>query len=85
MEFACKEVILEGKSVRSSGLKYNIPYKTLHRYVTKLKAAEENSSQEMNIQLTHVGYIKSRQILNDTEEIALVEYIEKAAYLLYLL
>lgn len=83
MEFACKEVILEGKSIRSSRLKYNIPYKTLHRYVTKLKATGEDSSQVSNIQLTHVGYIKSRQILNDTEEIALVEYVKKAADIYY--
>ena len=59
MEFVCKEVILEGKSVRSSGLKYNILYKILHRYVTKLKAVGENSSQASNIQLTHVDYQKS--------------------------
>ena len=66
MEFACKEVILEGKSVRSSRLKYNISYyKILDRYVTKLKAAGENLNQISNIQLTHVDYIKSRQILNE--------------------
>lgn len=83
IELACKEVILEGKSIRSSALKYNIPYKTLHRYVTKLKAAEEDSSQISNIQLTHVGYNKTRQILSGTKEIALVEYIKKAADIYY--
>jgi len=84
MEFACKEVILEGKSVRSSGLKYNISYyKILDRYVTKLKAAGENLNQISNIQLTHVDYIKSRQILNDMKEIALMEYIKKAADIYY--
>ncbi|XP_018308648.1 uncharacterized protein [Mycetomoellerius zeteki] len=82
IEFACKEVILEGKSIRASAMKYKISFKTLHRYVTKLKA-EKDTSQVSNIRLTRVGYSKSRQILNDTEEIALVEYIKKVADIYY--
>ncbi|KYN36612.1 hypothetical protein ALC56_09037, partial [Trachymyrmex septentrionalis] len=83
IEFACKEVILEGKSVRSSAAKYNISFKTLHRYVNKLKAAGKDVSQISNIQFSHVGYGKSHQILNDTEEIALVEYIKRIADIYY--
>jgi len=83
IEFACKEVILEGKSVRSSAAKYNISFKTLHRYVNKLKAVGKDVSQISNIQFTHVGYGKSHQILNDTEEIALVEYIKRIADIYY--
>ncbi|XP_018369250.1 PREDICTED: uncharacterized protein LOC108765178 isoform X1 [Trachymyrmex cornetzi] len=83
IEFACKEVILDKKSVRSSAAKYNISFKTLHRYVNKLKAAGKDISQVSNIQFTHVGYGKSHQIFNDTEEIALVEYIKRIADIYY--
>jgi len=33
--------------------------------------------------MVNSGYIKSRQILNDTKEIALMEYIKKAADIYY--
>ncbi|KYN42055.1 hypothetical protein ALC56_03524, partial [Trachymyrmex septentrionalis] len=87
IEFAWKEVILEEKSIRSSGLKYNILYKILHRYVTKLKAAEKNSSQVSNIRLTHVDYIKTPLFVKRRKLIytpnTLVEYIKKAADIYY--
>ncbi|EGI66260.1 hypothetical protein G5I_05223, partial [Acromyrmex echinatior] len=83
IEFACKEVILEGKSVRSSAAKYDISFTTLQRYVNKLKAAGKDVSQISNIQFTHVGYGKNHQIFHNTEEIALVEYIKRIADIYY--
>lgn len=56
---------------------YNIPYKTLDRYVAKLEEKLERNPNLTRAELTldTVGYIKNRQVFTNLEEEALANYI----------
>ncbi|KAL3270318.1 hypothetical protein HHI36_009369 [Cryptolaemus montrouzieri] len=70
METACHAVIFEEKSVRTSSKQYDIAYKTLHRYVAKLKEKLDHNPNLTRAELTldSVGYIKNRQVFTNLEE-----------------
>ena len=84
IENACREVVWEGKSIHGAASEYGVPYKTLQRYVSKVKAQmEENPTIEANsVQIARVGY-KTRQVFLFEEEVALVQYLQHAADIFY--
>lgn len=69
-----------GKSLRSVAKDYNINYRTLTRYYNKVKSQSTNENQ---ITLSKVGYVKVRQIFSDKDEENLVEYLQKCADIYY--
>lgn len=85
IEQACQEVILEKKSINATAGKHNIPYKTLHRYVTKMRSKVEENPHITRSELifNRIGYQRNRQIFTDEEEKALVDYIKKSADIYY--
>lgn len=80
IEQACREVILEKKSIHAAAVERNIPYKTLYRYVNIMqRKIEENPSiPRSEIVLDRVGYQRNRQIFTDEEEKAVADYIKKS-------
>ncbi|KAF2880958.1 hypothetical protein ILUMI_25217 [Ignelater luminosus] len=73
VERACHLIIFDNKSIKATSKQYDIPYKTLHRYVAKLKEKFERNPNLTRAELTldSVGYIKNRQVFTDVEEEAL--------------
>lgn len=78
-------IIFDKKSINATSKQYDIPYKTLHRYVAKLKEKLEHNSNLTRAELTldSVGYIKNRQVFTDVEKEALASYLKKAADIYY--
>ncbi|KAF2902807.1 hypothetical protein ILUMI_03378 [Ignelater luminosus] len=85
VERACHLIIFDNKSFQATSKQYDIPYKTLHRYVAKLKEKFERHPNLTRAELTLdlVGYIKNRQVFTDVEEEALASYLKKAADIYY--
>lgn len=81
LERACHAVIFDNNSINATSKKYQIPYKTLHRYVTKLKQKLESNPnlRRADLTLDTAGYIKNRQIFSDDEENKLEAYLKRAA------
>ncbi|KAL3274838.1 hypothetical protein HHI36_019621 [Cryptolaemus montrouzieri] len=76
---------VEGKSVNATSKQYDNAYKTLHRYVAKLKEKLDHNPNLTRAELTldSVGYIKNRQVFTNLEEEALANYSKKAADFYY--
>ncbi|CAH2010133.1 unnamed protein product [Acanthoscelides obtectus] len=86
LERACHLIIFDTKSIDATSKKYNIPYKTLHRYVAKRKEKLERNPNLTRAELTldSVGYIKNRQVFTDEEEEeAFASYLKKVADIYY--
>lgn len=85
LERACHAVIFDNNSINATSKKYEIPYKTLHRYVTKLKQKLESNPnlRRADSTLDTVGYIRNRQIFSDDEENKLTAYLKTAADIYY--
>lgn len=85
LERACHLVIFENESINAMSKQYDIPYKTLHRYVEKLKEKFKRNPNLTRAELTldSVGYIKNRQVFTNIEEEALASYLKKAADIYY--
>ncbi|KAF2902436.1 hypothetical protein ILUMI_03748 [Ignelater luminosus] len=85
VERACHLIIFDNKSIKATSKQYDIPYKTLHRYVAKLKEKFERNPNLTRAELTldSVGYIKNRQVFTDVAEEALASYFKKAADIYY--
>ncbi|KAF2880132.1 hypothetical protein ILUMI_26043 [Ignelater luminosus] len=85
VERACHLIIFDNKSIKATSKQYDIPYKTLHRYVAKLMEKFERNPNLTRAELTldSVGYIKNRQVFTDVEEEALASYLKKAADIYY--
>jgi len=82
---ACSRVIWDGKSVNSTAKVFNIPMKTLDRYVKKAKASlETNPNPSPNtIHLEDVGYRRIRQVFTDEQEKELSDYLKSASDVYY--
>lgn len=75
--------VVKGKqSVRKTALDFNIPRKTLSRYVNKFI---ENGGSEGNVpkEEIEVGYVKYRQVFPRQQEEYLGNYLKKAADIYY--
>lgn len=85
LERACHAIIFDNKSINATSKEHQIPYKTLHRYVTKLRQKLESNPNLTRADLTleKVGYIRNRQIFNDDEENELEAYLKRAADIYY--
>ncbi|CAH1980444.1 unnamed protein product [Acanthoscelides obtectus] len=85
LETACHPIIFDTKCINATSRQYDIPFKTLHRYVAKLKAKLERNPNLTRAELTldSVGYIKDRQVVTDEEEESLASYLKKAADIYY--
>ncbi|KAF2897999.1 hypothetical protein ILUMI_08176 [Ignelater luminosus] len=85
VERACHLIIFDNKSIKATSKQYDIPYKTLHRYVTKLKEKFERNPNLTRAELTldSEGCIKNRQVFTDVEVEALASYLKKAADIYY--
>ncbi|CAH1958334.1 unnamed protein product [Acanthoscelides obtectus] len=72
LERACHLIILDTKSTNATSKKYDIPYKTLHRYVATLKEKLERNPNLTRAELTLdlVGYIKNRLTPYETRKLA---------------
>ena len=53
LEKAIKEIILEGKSIRSTANAYNIPFKSLARYIIKVRNKINDVSTVTENELVH--------------------------------
>ncbi|CAH1979615.1 unnamed protein product [Acanthoscelides obtectus] len=74
---AAREVKLNNKSIRGAGTDYDIPERTLRRFLQKVTDEELYGTNELPT--TAVGYIKNRQVFSDDQEKQLEEYILKTA------
>ncbi|XP_053947962.1 uncharacterized protein LOC128856673 [Anastrepha ludens] len=85
IEKACHAIIFDNESINATSKQYQIPYKTLHRYVTKLKNKLESNPNLTRADLTldTAGYIRNRQIFSDDEENKLAAYLKTAADIYY--
>lgn len=85
LERACHTIIFDNKSINATSKQYNIPYKTLHRYVAKLKEKLERNPNltRAELILDTVGYIKNRQVFTNLEVKALANNLKKAADIYY--
>ncbi|XP_071645795.1 uncharacterized protein [Temnothorax longispinosus] len=81
MEKACREIIFNKKGIIATAQEYDIPYRTLYRYVAKMrnKVKESPDITKSELLLNNVGYKKTRQIFTDEEENALAAYIKTVA------
>lgn len=57
---AAREVKLNQKSIRGAGRDYNIPERTLRRFLKKVTDEEVYGNDELPV--TAVGYLKNRQV-----------------------
>lgn len=82
---ACQQVIFNKKSINSTAKQFDIPYKTLQRYVVEMKKTLESNPKLTSFESTleSAGYTKNRQIFSDEEELALESYLKKAADIYY--
>lgn len=80
MELACHEVIANNRTIRTVAIEHGIPYKTLHRYVLKMR---RNVDENKEVKLERVGYYRNRQVFTDAQETELANYIKKAADIYY--
>ncbi|XP_053623521.1 uncharacterized protein LOC128682698 [Plodia interpunctella] len=81
VERACHNVIFDNMSINSVSKQFDIPYKTLHRYVSKLKQNQKSNPSLSRAELTldSVGYKKNRQIFTADEEEALEDYLKTSS------
>ncbi|KAG5889316.1 hypothetical protein JTB14_019097 [Gonioctena quinquepunctata] len=82
---ACRQVVSDEKSIDSTAKEFARPYKTLQRHVVNMRQKLENNSRLSKSPLTleSVCYIKNRQIFSVEEELALENYLKKAADIYY--
>lgn len=85
LDRACQQIIFDEKSINSSAKEFNIPYKTLQRYVVKMKEKLKSYPEltRSELALESAGYSKNRKIFTDDEERALETYLKKAADIYY--
>lgn len=85
IERACQQVIFDEKSINSTAREFDIPYKTLHRHVEKMRKKLQSNPDLRRFEMTleSVGYTKNRQIFTDQEELALEDYLKRAADIYY--